>query len=481
MKPTCGGSNPLCARSALSVTLFAATAMAYAAQPTTTGWWAVVAGAGLWWLLGHLPPARAVLPVGVVLIQIPASGFAGVRGLDPLAWLLLCVAWSLLYAAAGALLTHAATRLVPTLAPPIPWLFAWGGLDHHLVHARQPLLPIPITLGYPLVDTPLVAATAFLGPSGLGALGALLALALMTSLQALLAGDRANRAAARRWGGAAAFALLPTLAITPLAAHTPLQPPRSVGITQISEVDLLPEERLQRFLQRAQLMHADLHIWPEAALWEQRDADLAPLAEAAALLGAPLLTGVLRSAEDGKRHNGAAFADQQGARFAYDKRRLVPHFETGHDPGSGERWPIRSRDWRLGLLICWESLFFDLALQRVQAGAEVLVVLAHAGWAGESASGWWHAEVARVLAWSLGVPVLFASHEGPSVGWSHDGRRIGAAPAGEGVLWLQLAVPSGWRTPYRTLGASGVAWLWGGAFALSLSFAAHWSPRGRVR
>jgi apolipoprotein N-acyltransferase len=454
--------------------------MLWAAQPTTSGWWAVVAGAGLWYLLSQLPPWRAVLPVVMVLIAIPASGFAGLRGLDPLAYVLLCVAWSSLYAIAGALLTVVATRLVPRLTPPIPWLFAWGAVDHHLVHAPHPLLPIPMPSGYPLVDTPLVAASAFLGPPALGTLGSLLGLALMASLRALVIGEPSLRRAALRWVTAAAVGLLFPLTFTTLAARTPLGLRQSVAVTQIAELELLAEERLPRFLHRAELVQADLHIWPEAALWDQHIADLARLADAAASLGAPLLTGVLRRTAEGKSHNGAAFADHRGARFVYDKTRLVPGFETEHRPGIGERWPIRADGWQLGLLICWESLFFDLALARVDAGAEVLVVLAHAGWGGGSASGWWHAEVARVLAWSLGVPVIFASHEGPSVAWSHDGRRLASAPAGEGVMWLQMAPPAGWRTPYRALGATGSGWLWVLAFGLSLWFA-HWSASGRMR
>lgn len=475
MKPIFGETSP----PPLLVALLATAAMAWAGHPATSGWWAVAAGIGLWWLVWILPTKRTMLLVVLILIPIPATGFAGLRTLDPALWALLAVAWSGLYALIGTLFANLAQRWAPRLATPIPWLFGWSGVDHLLVHALPLPLPAPLALGYVVSDTALVSLAALTGPAGLGLAASVLSLAVVALLRTVIRRDIASWHTAQRLLCAATLLVSLALLLPPLAARTPALPARNVAISQLPLGSPTPGGPLANFIARASELDADLHIWPEAALLDQTTADLPTIARAAEALAATLLAGAMRTAADGRLLNSAVVADRHTVRFAYDKERLVPHFEAHVSPGIGERWPIRWAGWPIGLLICWESLYYDLALQRVHAGAEVLVVLAHAGWAGESTSGHWHAQVARVLASSLGLPVIFAAHEGPSMAWGHDGRLIGALPRGAEALVLPLAPPLAWRTPYRVLGPHGVTLMWWCGLAVALMWA-RLPPPGRL-
>jgi apolipoprotein N-acyltransferase len=177
-------------------------------------------------------------------------------------------------------------------------------------------------------------------------------------------------------------------------------------------------------------------------------------------LDAAVVAGAFRRTHEGAWRNAAALADRHGALFAVDKRRLVPGYEDWLTPGIGERWPLRAAGWRLGVLICWESLFLDEALDRVRRGVDVLLVLAHDGWANGTATPWWHARAGRLVAWAVGRPVVVASHDGPSMAWSFDGRALAETGPGPGALRVEVAAPVGWRTPYVGLGPRGLAAIW---------------------
>jgi apolipoprotein N-acyltransferase len=200
----------------------------------------------------------------------------------------------------------------------------------------------------------------------------------------------------------------------------------------------------------------DLHVWPESALGYVAPEALPGLADAARALGAPVLAGGYRPDADGGWRNSVALATDEAATWVLDKRHLVPRYEAWLTAGVGERWPARAAGLRWGVLVCWESLHLGAALDRARA-ADVLVVLTHDGWAGATATPWWHARSGRLLAWSTGRPVVVASHDGPSMAWSHDGRLLATALGGDAGLTVALAAPSAWTTPYARLGPRGVA------------------------
>jgi predicted amidohydrolase len=154
--------------------------------------------------------------------------------------------------------------------------------------------------------------------------------------------------------------------------------PPAPGTTQPRPADA---ERLLAYAARAAPLAADLHVWPEAALGTALVGGPEPLARVARELGSPVLAGAFRLADDGTWRNAVALADPRGATFAVDKRMLVPGYEAWLTPGVGERWPLRAAGWRIGVLVCWESLFLDAAAERVRDGADLLAVVAHDGWA----------------------------------------------------------------------------------------------------
>jgi apolipoprotein N-acyltransferase len=168
-----------------------------------------------------------------------------------------------------------------------------------------------------------------------------------------------------------------------------------------------------------------------------------------------VLAGGYRTDAEGAWRNSVVLATAVGATWAFDKRPLVPRYEDWLTAGVGERWPVRVAGRRWGVLVCWESLHLGAALERAR-GADVLLVLTHDGWAGATATPWWHARSGRVLAWSTGRPVIVASHDGPSMAWSHDGRSLGLAAGADAGLTVAFAAPSGWTTPYARVGPRGV-------------------------
>ncbi len=128
------------------------------------------------------------------------------------------------------------------------------------------------------------------------------------------------------------------------------------------------------------------------------------LAEAA---GAPVLYGAVgpaASSEDPRHRNSVFLRDAAGRRLgSYHKRRLVPMIErvpwAGPSPGRGPSvgFPgvrgtgyapgpapdlLPAGDARFGVLVCWESIFTDLARVYRRQGADFLVNVTNDAWFG---------------------------------------------------------------------------------------------------
>jgi len=453
------------ARVAADLAVAAVAAGLLALSGTNGGpWWAALAAGGLlwprlvrarWW---HAAPLAAI-----GLLPVPAIGYEGLRVYDPPAWWAVSAAVAVGYGATGAAVAGLAVRLWPA-APlawrPLAWLAAWSALDLIVSHAQPWSLPVPVTVGYALVGGPLVALAALAGPTGLGVAWGVLGVAL-----AGLGRGEFGLPGARVWWPAAAALGLATAGLQVAAGAAPTGPSRSVVVLQIPDGEAPGLDRLAAFAAGASSLRADLHVWPEAALERELADGASPLHAVARELGATVLAGAFRRTHDGAWRNAAVLADRHGALFAVDKRRLVPGYEDWLTPGVGERWPLLAAGWRLGVLMCWESLFLDEAIERVRRGADVVVVLAHDGWANGTGTPWWHARAGRLVAWSVGRPVVVASHDGPSMVWGFDGRALAATGPGPGALLADVAAPVSWRTPYVALGPAGLAAVWGAALA----------------
>jgi apolipoprotein N-acyltransferase len=468
-------------RLAVDLVVALAAAGLLAASGTKGGpWWASVAAGGLLWpRLVRARTWRAASLAAIALLPVPAIGYEGLRVYDPPAWWAVSAAVAVAYAALGAASAGLAVRSWPA-APlawrPLPWIAAWSALDLVVSHAQPWPLPFPVTVGYALVGGPLVALAALAGPTGLGVAWGVLGVAA-----AAFGRGAFGLPGARAWWPAAAAAVLVAAALQGAAGVAPTAPSRSVAVLQIPDGEAPGLDRLSAFAAGSAPLRADLHVWPEAALAKELADDASPLLAVARELDAAVLAGAFRRTPDGVWRNAAALADRHGVVFAFDKRRLIPGYEDWLTPGIGERWPLLAAGWRLGVLICWESLFLDEAIDRVRRGADVLLVLAHDGWANGTGTPWWHARAGRLVAWSVGRPVVVASHDGPSMVWGHDGRSLAQAEAGPDVLLVDVSVPVGWRTPYVWLGSLGLALVWCAALVAGIAASQRASQRAARR
>jgi apolipoprotein N-acyltransferase len=163
-----------------------------------------------------------------------------------------------------------------------------------------------------------------------------------------------------------------------------------------------------------------LIVWPETALpfYLNESVFLKNIsALAAAKPGLTVLTGAplrQRSPDDTTTEyfNTAFFVDANGlSPEHYSKQHLVPFGEyvpfrkmlpflaplvetvTDFTPGSAKK-PVACQNTRVGVLICFESIFPYLARQQTKDGADLLVNLTNDAWYGRSSAPWQHLSMA---------------------------------------------------------------------------------------
>lgn len=489
----------------------AAALLVVSGRPEAAWWWSLLAGAVAWRPLVRASGwTRGVVVAACLLAPVSATAFEGLRTFAPATWPVVIVVVSLAYGVAGATAARLA-RAWPYAARPLAWGLGWASLDAALL-ALPWGQPAPITIGYALVGGPLVAWAAVGGPVALGAAWVVMGAwgsALLGGFREAEgvvpgAGAAAGRQAARRggvvgvpwhragalaWGGGATVVVLGAFALQAFASAAQTGPAVRVavshGIASTEELRASRDDPAVATALRAALYArsrerpADLHVWPEAALGYVRGEGAQAVALVAAALEAPVLAGAYRPDPEGGWRNAVLLADAGRATWVVDKQRLVPGYEDWLRPGVGERWPVRAAGLRWGVLVCWESLYFDLALERVRGGVDALAVLAHDGWAGRSVTPWWHARAGRALAFATGRPVVVASHDGPSMVWRHDGRMLAVSGPGDHGLLAELAAPLAWTPPFVVLGTRGVGWAVAAGWAVAL--AANHRVAGRAR
>jgi apolipoprotein N-acyltransferase len=195
--------------------------------------------------------------------------------------------------------------------------------------------------------------------------------------------------------------------------------------------------------------HPDLIVWPEAAAafpfqpdnnYPEQFAGYADYREAllklASTAGAPILFGAPAVTErDGEygSFNRADLVSAQGELVAhYDKINLVPFGEyvparkllgffvnrvvEGFGdlvPGSDQTlFPVKGA--KLGVLICYESVFPDLTRREVDKGADVLVNITNDAWYGESSAPYQALAMAAVRSAETKVPMIRTANTGIS-------------------------------------------------------------------
>ena len=247
----------------------------------------------------------------------------------------------------------------------------------------------------------------------------------------------------------------------------------------------------------------DLVVWPETMVPPYPDRPhrdprrSARLWRRLAHLSGDALTlaGVLRSDDLGRQWNSAVLINRDGdvigaqdkqhrtpggeyipllellpfkeelKRALEEKAGFLPDLQAGEGPelmtvefGGGEA--------RMGVLICYESIFPEIGRAMVLGGADFLVNASNYGWFEGTAEMDQALAMARFRAAELGVPVVLASNNGHSVIIGPTGS-LGEAVQDESgrrtdVAGLLIAqVPLGGRaTPFREWG-EGAAWLLG--------------------
>lgn len=235
--------------------------------------------------------------------------------------------------------------------------------------------------------------------------------------------------------------------------------------------------RLSAGIVRGADVAPELIVWPENAVdfyLAEQPLLLGRLRTLARRSGAALLVGAPRLAGPGAARNSTYLIDAQGTlRDTYDKRLLVPFAESPLLPaiahaadepeyGAGAHaGPLASRDFALGVLICFEVLFPDLVRATVRDGANLLVNVSNDSWmdAGDGAAARQHFAMSVLRAVEMRRALVRASAGGTSgfvsargevhdvVPWGGSGTSVGAVALHDGLTpyarfgeaWMLLA------------------------------------------
>ncbi len=232
---------------------------------------------------------------------------------------------------------------------------------------------------------------------------------------------------------------------------------------------------------------ADLIVWPEAAaafLFQPDDRYPATLAEDAAYRGAlltlarnirvPILFGApALTQQDGHVgfYNRAYLVSAKGEVEAhYDKMELVPFGEyvparsllgffvnrvvQGFgDMVPGDRQTLFSvKGAKLGVLICYESIFPDFTRREVNLGANILVNITNDAWYGESSAPFQVLAMAAMRSVETKVPTVRVANTGISAIIEPSGRITNRTPLFKRGTEIETVSWRTVRTMYTTVG-----------------------------
>jgi apolipoprotein N-acyltransferase len=390
--------------------------------------------------------------------------------------------------AATALLTSLAVRRVP--ATLVPAVFAAAFTAAEWVRSSG-VLGVPFgQLGMAMIDSPLRPLAAFAGGYGLTFAVALVA----AYVAAALDHPEVRRTAACVTIGTLAIAFAAWLAWPARTLGTPtfrvaaIQGNIPQAIKASDDARLLAVQRYTGMTSAVAAAHPALVVWPETVILTDINADARARAHVTALakqIHALIAVGTLaRDPVSGALANVIAYFAPDGTITLVAKRQLVPFAEflplpaslraiPGVDeigdftPGHGTQLEPRTL---AGTLICWESVFGDLAIDQVRAGARYFVVSTDDAWFGSSDGPYQHAQATTLRAVETGRWIVRAASTGISGIVAPDGSwhersglltqeiilgaigdpvptfydRIGPAPIGIALLIFALAAVVPW-------------------------------------
>jgi apolipoprotein N-acyltransferase len=428
---------------------------------------------------GRKPLRASALGFGAGLLFFSASLYwiCYVRPMGPLAglaWLLLSAYLALYPALFAGLAAAGLDRLpFPLLWLPALWTllealrgwafggFPWLGLGHSQ-YQNPWLLPMAATAGAPILHFACAAA------------GVLLFLLLRgrrrglwptLALLLLLLGWA-------RWTGAAS------------QARAQNGPKVRVAVAQGNldqDQAWTPEYQRQlldtygQLSEQARQKGAQVVLWPEATLpgiLADKDPSVQAFRALAQGLRMDLISGVYDRSPSGSLTNCIALASAQGGLQSYAKRHLVPfgeyvplrkmlpfvdqavrRFGSDQDfaPGASAQ-PLSGSAGQVGALVCFESVFPNLAASEARQGAEWLAVATFDTWYGHSAGPYQHASLGVFRAVEQGLWLARAGATGVSLFVAPDGRITQWLDLDQrGILVQDIKLRQA-RTPYARFG-----------------------------
>ena len=174
----------------------------------------------------------------------------------------------------------------------------------------------------------------------------------------------------------------------------------------------------------------DVRLWPETVILTDLTNDTPArdrFAALARLLHADLGVGTIVHDPTGRYQNAIVYFGPDGSQgLTVAKRQLVPFAEHLPGPGWMRRLPFTDEINDLasghgpqidpvsgaGTLICWESMFGDLAAEQIRAGARFFAVATDDAWFGTSDGPYQHAQATTLRAVVTGRWIVRAAATG---------------------------------------------------------------------
>jgi len=213
----------------------------------------------------------------------------------------------------------------------------------------------------------------------------------------------------------------------------------------------------------------DLVVWPETAMpfYFQDPSDLTTgMRLGVSKMQVPVLAGAPAysiprepGAPQYVLHNRAYLLGANGEPLGfYDKEHLVPFgeyvplgkwlpFITKLVPGQFEfkpgrnTEPLKTGPLAMGLLICYEAIFPELAQKQVERGANVLVNISNDAWFGRSSAPWQHLHLSILRAVEQNRAIIRATNSGVSAFIGPDGSLRGPTALFTAKIAYDPAIP----------------------------------------
>jgi len=420
-------------------------------EAVVRGWWFGTGYllAAMYWLLPNLGP-------GLLLLAVLIGALWTSVGL---------ATWSLLHPPVTVARAAAAVVVVPSCWLVTEWIRSWQALGGPWA-----------VLGVSQWQHPVVLALAAVGGVWL------VSFALVAANTGLLIALTGGGLAARLTGLAAALlAVGAGPAAAALAAPVPagqtirialVQP----GLTSTAAARLRSGEQLTA----ERSGRADLFVWGESSVGYNlatRPAILSALEQLSGRAGAEILVGQDATTAAGAHFKQATLISSTGVQARYVKSRLVPFGEyiplrpvlgwldkisraapTNVVPGNGAH-ALRvtlpgGQHLTVGVLICFESAFPDMARYDTDHGARLIIYQTEDSTFQRSWEPAQHAALGAVRAAETGRPAVQAALTGDSAAFDARGRAVAwAGTSFSGVLTVRLDLPpASYRTLYDRIG-----------------------------